>query len=58
MKRKKTKKKYGPYGIQAIAMTKAAALECVARVLIDYEDTPRVTVAELANKIVKKLGFK
>lgn len=56
--RKRTIKKHGIYGIQSVCMTKAAALEAVARVLIDFDDTPRVTVAELANRIVKALGFK
>lgn len=57
MKKKKSKNT-DIYGMQAVCMTKAAALEAVARAIIDFEDTPSVTVAELSNKIVAALGFK
>jgi hypothetical protein len=46
------------YDRQTIELTRAAAMEKIARALIDFEDWSKESCATLSRKIAHALGFK
>lgn len=44
--------------LQVLKLTRAAAMEAVARAMMDFEDWSKESAADVSRAIVAKLGFR